>query len=192
MYQFYIGPVLLPVTPSALTVDIAGNNKVVTLINAGEINILHDPQLQNIAFDVLLPTRATKYPFASYSLGGNEAKAFTEYFRRLQAEKVPFSFIVSKMRPGSSIPVGYEYLLAVIDSYSQKEDASNGLDVLVSLKLREFREYSTIRVDASPSYMDKDGKLVYKTTKPRGRSYTADVESIVSEVGLEIQGGFGL
>jgi hypothetical protein len=191
MYYFFIGPVLLPVTPEALTVDIAGNNQVVTLINDGEINILHDPQLKEAAFDVLLPTRPGKYPFAFYSLAGAEALAFTEYFKLLQRRKIPFPFIVAKMRPGSLIPVGYEYMQAVIESYTQKEDANNGPDVVVSLKLREYREYATIRVDAEPE-KDENGKLVYKATKQRGKSFTSEITKLVKEVGLEVKGAFGL
>jgi hypothetical protein len=188
-YQFYIGPVLLPVTPSSITVDIAGNNQVVTLINDGEINILHDPHLKEAAFDVLLPTRAEKYPFAFYSLDGQEAAAFSKYFELLQTRKIPFPFIVAKMQPGKMIPAGYEYMLAVIESYSHKEDASNGLDVMASLTLREYREYSTIRVDAAVS---ADGKPTYKATKQRGKSFSGEINKLVREVGLEIQGGFGL
>lgn len=192
MYYFFIGPVLLPVTPSALTVDIAGNNQVVTLINDGEINILHDPQLKEAAFDVLLPTRLglNKYPFAFYSLMGLEALAITEYFKLLQRRKIPFPFIVAKMQPGSLIPSGYEYMQAVIESYTQKEDASNGPDVIVSLKLREYREYATIRVDATAS-TDGDGKLVYKATKERGKSFTSEIEKLLKEVGLDAKGMFG-
>ena len=191
MYYFFIGPVPLPVTPEALTVDIAGNNQVVTLINDGEINILHDPKLKEAAFDVLLPTRADKYPFALYSLAGLEALAFTEYFKLLQRRKIPFPFIIAKMKPGSLIPSGYEYMQAVIENYTQKEDASNGMDVLVSLKLREYREYATIRVDAQPE-TDADGKLVYKATKQRGKSFISEVEALCKEVGLGIKGVFGL
>jgi hypothetical protein len=192
MYYFFIGPVLLPVTPSALTVDIAGSNQVVTLINDGPINILHDPQLKEAAFEVLLPTRkGTKYPFAIYSLMGLEALAFTEYFKLLQRRKIPFPFIVAKMQPGSLIPSGYEYMQAVIESYSQKEDASNGPDVTVSLKLKEYREYATIHVDATAT-TDKDGKLVYKATKQRGKSFTSEINKLLKEVGLDIGGMFGL
>lgn len=193
MYYFFIGPVLLPVTPEALTIDIAGNNQVVTLINDGEINILHDPQLKEAAFDVLLPTRLglSKYPFAFYGMGGAEAIAFTEYFKLLQRRKIPFPFIVAKMQPGSVIPSGYEYMMAVIESYTQKEDANNGLDVVVSLKLREYREYATIRVDAEPE-KDENGKLVYKATKERGKSFISEIEKLCKEVGLEIKGAFGL
>lgn len=193
MYYFFIGPVLLPVTPEALTVDIAGKNEVVTLINDGDINILHDPQLKEAAFDVLLPTRLglNKYPFAFYSLLGAEAVAITEYFKLLQRRKIPFPFIVAKMQPGSLIPSGYEYMQAVIESYTQKEDANNGLDVIVSLKLKEYREYATIRVDAEPE-KDADGKLVYKATKQRGKSFTSEISKLLKEVGLEVTGMFGI
>lgn len=184
MYYFFIGPVLLPVTPEALTVNIGGNNQTVTLINDGEINVLHDPKLKEAAFEVLLPT-GQKYPFAFYSLGGAEATAFTEYFMLLQRRKIPFPFIVAKLKPGSILPTGYSYMTAVIEDFSQKDDAKNGLDIVVSLKLREYREYATILVDAEPT-KDKDGKLVYKATKQRGKSFTREIEKIIKEVGGEI------
>jgi hypothetical protein len=105
--------------------------------------------------------------------------------------KIPFPFIVAKMKPGSMIPTGYEYMQAVIESYTQKEDANSGPDVVVSLKLREYREYATIRVDAKPE-AGADGKLVYKATKQRGKTFTGEILKLINEVGLEIQGGFGL
>lgn len=191
MYLIFIGPALLPVTPAALTFSIGGNNKVVTLINDGEINIMHDPKLKEAAFDVLLPTRLGKYPFAFYTLGGLEATAFCKYFELLQQRKIPFPFIVAKMMPGTIIPAGYEYMQAVIESYSKKEDASSGPDVAVSLTLREYREYATILVDAEAE-PDADGKLVYKATKQRGKSFTSEMEKLIKEVGLEIKGVFGL
>lgn len=183
MYYFFIGPVLLPVTPEALTVSIGGNNEVINLINDSEINVLHDPKLKEAAFDVLLPT-GSKYPFAFYGLGGAEATAFSEYFMLLQQRKIPFPFIVAKLKPGSILPTGYSYMQAVIEDYTQKEDAGNGLDVIVNLKLREYREYATIRVDAET---DENGKLVYKATKQRGKSFTSEISALIKEVGGEIE-----
>lgn len=195
MYYFFIGPVLLPVTPEALTVNIGGNNQVVTLINDGEINVLHDPKLKEAEIDVLLPT-GKKYPFAFYSMEGAEATAFTEYFMLLQRRKIPFPFIVAKMKTGSILPLGYSYMNAVIEDFAQKDDARNGLDVMVSLKLREYKEYATILVDEEPT-KNEDGKTVYKATKQRGKSFTREIMNIINEVGVEISdvyktGGFGL
>lgn len=196
MYYFFIGPALLPVTPEAMSVNIGGNNKVVTLINDGEINIMHDPKLKEISFDILLPT-GQKYPFAFYSLGGSEAPAFIKYFEILQSRKIPFPFIVVKLLPGSVIPVGYSSMNSVIEDFTQKNDAKNGLDIVVSLKLREYREYSTVLVSGSKK--DKDGKTIYKKTVPRGKSFTSEVIKAINDVSSElaataevIGGGFGL
>lgn len=62
MYQFCMDGVLLPVTPSSLTIKVANQNKTVTLINEGEINILKLPGLSKISFSALLPNQ--RYPFA--------------------------------------------------------------------------------------------------------------------------------
>lgn len=177
MYSFFLGPMLLPVTPEALTVEIGGNNQVVTLINDGEINILHDPQLKEVSFDALLPTSPQKYPFATYGMAGMEALVISEYIKLMQSQKIPFPFIVAKMRTGSLIPVGYEYMQAVIENYTQKEDANNGPDMVVSLKLKEYREYSTIRID-------QGANGVMKAIKQRGKSFTSEISKLAKGVGL--------
>ena len=185
MYLFFIGPALLPITPAALSVSIGGNNKVVTLINDGEINIMHDPKLKEVSFDVLLPTSGQKYPFATYSLCGFEAGAFKSYFELLQARKIPFPFIVVKIGTGSILPKGYEYIQSVIESIEQKEDASAGQDMIITLKLREYREYATIYVDATEG---EDGKISYKAVKQRGKSFTSEVTKLIEEVSQDIKG----
>ena len=51
MYYFFIGPVLLPVTPGSMETSKNGNNETVNLINESEINILKEPGLDTISFD---------------------------------------------------------------------------------------------------------------------------------------------
>lgn len=55
MYEFYMDGVLLPVTPSALTVKISNQNKTINLINEGQVNVLKTPGLSKISFSALLP-----------------------------------------------------------------------------------------------------------------------------------------
>jgi len=43
-YSFFIGDVMLPVTPPALELKIKNHNKTITLINDGEINILKNAE----------------------------------------------------------------------------------------------------------------------------------------------------
>lgn len=188
MYYFFLGPVLLPITPSSLNIDIGGNNQTVTLINDGEINILHDPKLKEVSFNVLLPT-GPKYPFATYSLGGAEAIAFTTYFRTLQKNKIPFPFIVVKMRGDSLIPRDYEYIYSTIEEFSQTEDAENGLDIIVSLRLKEYRQYATIRVDATEN---EDGAVTYTAKKQRGKSFTSEITKLAKDITGKAGALFGL
>lgn len=173
MYMFFIGPALLPVTPSTLDVSIGGNNQVVTLINDGEINILHDPKLKEIAFSALLPG-GQKYPFAFYSMDGNDAVEWLTYLQALQAQKIPFPFIITKTTPGKKTPKEYQNILAVIEEIQQTEDASNGPDVIVQLRLREYREYSTIRVKES------GGK--YTAERSRPKSYTEQITKLAKKI----------
>lgn len=62
MYLVYLDQTQLPVAPSAISIKIANENKTITLINEGEVNILKSPGLSKISFDALLPNQ--KYPFA--------------------------------------------------------------------------------------------------------------------------------
>ena len=65
MYEFYMDGVLLPVTPGALTIKVANQNKTINLINEGQRNIIKTAGLSKISFSALLPNR--EYPFARYS-----------------------------------------------------------------------------------------------------------------------------
>ena len=40
MYEFYMDGMRLPVTPSALTIKTANQNKTINLINEGQVNVL--------------------------------------------------------------------------------------------------------------------------------------------------------
>ena len=72
MYEFYMDDVRLPVTPSALTIKTANQNKTINLINEGQVNVLKTPGLSKISFNALLPTR--EYPFGCYPNGYQPAQ----------------------------------------------------------------------------------------------------------------------
>ena len=54
-YHVYLGDTELPVPPEKIDLKISGNNKTLTLINDGEINLLKVPGLSEISFEMLLP-----------------------------------------------------------------------------------------------------------------------------------------
>lgn len=146
-YDFYIGPgtgtsgspLLLPVAPGKLTVKINNNNQTCSLMNEGEINILKSPGLTEIEFEALLPN--TKYPFAVYENGFRNAKVFLDRLEKLKKAKRTFQFIVSRALPDGNTLFSTN-MTCSLEEYSIEEDVeSNGRDILVSIRLKQYRPY---------------------------------------------------
>lgn len=143
-YYMYLDGMLFPVTPSKIDMKIKGQNKTMNLINDGQINILKNPALTEVSFKALLPV--TKYPFADY--GGENRGIFVEpkYYltklEQLQMSKRPFQFIVTRNSPtGKSF--FHTNLRVSLESYDISEDAKQGFDITVSIKLKQYKEYGT-------------------------------------------------
>ena len=139
-YEFYLGKMLCPIAPSKLDTKIKGKNKTVTLINEGEINILKMAGLTEISFDLLLPN--VKYPFASYKTGFKDAKFFLDQIEELKVSQKPFQFIVTRTFPNGKMLFNTNMKVSLED-YTVKESATEGFDVVVSIKLKQYKDYGT-------------------------------------------------
>lgn len=145
-YDFYLKKCLLPVAPPKLSVKINNANETVTLINEGEINILKKAELTDIEFECRIPQE--KYPFAVYKSGFKGADYFLDYFESLKTSKKPFQFIVCRKRPTGKRLFDTNIKVSMED-YKITEDAKNGFDVLVKIKLKQWRDYGTKTVNIS-------------------------------------------
>ena len=142
-YNFYFmiddnNLLTFPITPGELTIKSGSNNKVVNLINEGDINILKSPSLTEINFEARFPMR--QYPYA------REYKSFQSYFdifKDLKDGKKPFTFVVSRFTPNGIATWGTEYLVSLED-LELSESASEGDDVLVNFKLKQYKEYGVV------------------------------------------------
>lgn len=146
MYHFYIDKILCPVAPSKLQLKIKNQNKTATLINEGEINVLKQPGLTEVSFDLLLPN--VKYPFAIYKSGFENAKFYLDALEKLKVNKKPFQFIVTRTFPSGKVLFDTNMKVSLED-YDIKEDNKQGLDVMVSVKLKQYRDYGTKICDIS-------------------------------------------
>ena len=63
MYKFYFNKNVLPVTPGAITTTFKNQNKTITLINEGEVNLPKAPGLTEYSFKFMLPW--CNYPFVN-------------------------------------------------------------------------------------------------------------------------------
>lgn len=143
-YDFYLGRCLLPVAPPKLAVEINNENETVTLIDEGEINILKKAGLTDIEFECRIPQE--KYPFAVYKSGFKGADYFLEYFESLKTGKKPFQFIVCRKRPTGKRLFDTNIKVSMED-YKITEDAKNGYDIQVKIKLKQWRDYGTKTVN---------------------------------------------
>ena len=55
MYRLIIDGQYVPIPPEKISIKVDGDNKTMTLINLGEVNMLRNPKLTEISFDLLLP-----------------------------------------------------------------------------------------------------------------------------------------
>ncbi|MDD3251913.1 MAG: LysM peptidoglycan-binding domain-containing protein [Lachnospiraceae bacterium] len=152
-YQMYLGDVLFPVAPSKVKMKINGKNKTLDLINGQEINVLNPPGLTEIDFDILLP--AVQYPFADYEDGFEMPDFYLEELERMKLGKRPVRFIAIREFPsGDSF---FDTNMSVsLEDYTVTEDAKEGMDVTVSVSLKQYVHYGVQQVTVQPKAAEPD------------------------------------
>jgi len=140
-YTFYLDGVQLPVTPSKLETKIKSNNKSINLINEGDVNVLKLPGLTEISFTALIPQ--VSYPFASKL---QSASTYLSKLETLKTSKKPFQFIVTRTNPSGKMLFNSNIKVSLED-YTITEDAKNGMDLEINIKLKQYKDYSTKTVE---------------------------------------------
>ncbi|MES1045287.1 LysM peptidoglycan-binding domain-containing protein [Heyndrickxia oleronia] len=156
MYAFYLDKIQLPVTPAKMNMKIANQNKTINLINDGEVNILKAPGLTEISFDAMIPQ--VLYPFAVYTDGFKEAAYYLDKLETLKVDKKPFQFLVSRVSPAGKLLFDTNMSVS-LEEYTIDEDVENGLDLIVSLKLKQYRTYGTKKVVVKQTQNKKTAKV---------------------------------
>ncbi len=153
MYSVYLGRMLCPIAPDKLQLKISNKNKSLVLINEGEINILKKAGLTEVTFDLLLPN--VEYPFATYKSGFKKANYFLDILEDLKTSQKPFKFKVIRRFPNGNMIFDTNMKVSLED-YKPSDDAKQGFDVKVSVKLKQYRDYST-----------KTCNIQFASTKPK-------------------------
>lgn len=173
-YKCYLFGELMPQTPAKLSVKISGKNTTVTLLNEGEINFLKYPGLTEITLPLVFPMlTARKRPDYYLTL-----------LERAKTQKTTTQFIMTRTTPAGQLLFDTNIKVSVED-YTIEENATNGLDVSVEVKLKQYRDYSTktVAIKTTVKHNDsKDTPVVKKTatvkttrpatTAPKVRTYT--------------------
>lgn len=160
-YKLYMNGVLYPITPSKITMKLGNKNKTMNLINEGEVNLLKSVGLTSLEFDLLLPN--VKYPFAQYENGFESAKYFLDKLLALKIDKKPFQFMLVRTDVSQSRFYDDNFTVSLED-LTVKEDASNGYDLLASIKLKGYKEFGTKVYEPKKDDPKKTDKVKEKRT----------------------------
>lgn len=174
MYYVYLGKdLLVPIPPDSLKIKVNGKNKTITLINDGEINLLKSPGLTDISFEIMLPM-IQKYIYATYIDGFHDASYYLEKIEELKSGLKPFQFIVSRKLPNGQVLFDTN-MKVTLEDYTINEKSKDGIDVYVSINLKQYREYSTKTVEIT---IKQEKKVAVETPKretstaPTTKNYT--------------------
>jgi LysM repeat protein len=174
-YIFYFGIgsdlLTLPITPSELTISSGSNNKVITLINEGDVNILKLPSLTEIEFEARFPMR--KYP---YSRDPRSFESYLTIFTEVKEKKIPFQFIVARATPSGEKTWSTNIKVALED-VSIKESAAEGDDVLVTFKLKQYKHYGVTYLKQNNATTTSTSPTVRPTSTPNSTSRTYVVKA---------------
>lgn len=152
----------MPQTPAKLSVKISGKNTTITLLNEGEINFLKYPGLTEITLPLVFPMlTANKRPDYYLTL-----------LERAKTQRTTTQFIMTRTTPAGQLLFDTNIKVSVED-YTIEESATNGLDVSVEVKLKQYRDYSTKTVAIKTTVKHNDSKdttvkktATVQTTRP--------------------------
>ena len=136
MYNIYIDRMLIPINPERITISTKNKNEMVSLITSSEMNILKTDGLRDISLKIVLP--AYRYPYINTMQGFNKPWHYLDKLARLKENRKPFQFIIARKYPN-----GKQYfntnIKVSLEEYSHEDDVSEGMDIVVNIKLKEYR-----------------------------------------------------
>lgn len=146
MYRLYLKQeekqILLPVTPSEIRMKTGNRNKVVYLLNFGEMNLAKKPGLQEIDFTVLLPGR--KYPFVQTEDGFHEPEYYLNYLKEYKAAAKAVQLILfRRLADGTQVFCGNMDVL--LEEYTVTEKGGEQGDFWVEMHWKEWKAAKSIR-----------------------------------------------
>ncbi|VIF60369.1 cell wall hydrolase [Clostridioides difficile] len=160
-YDFYLDGVQLPIPPPKLEVKVTNKNKTVDLINTGEVNILKKEGLSEISFEAEFTHN--KLPF--YRGQFKDVQFFLSKLELLKTDCKPFQFIVSREMCGKVL---FNTNMKVsLEEYNIVEDADNGSDFKVAIKLKQYRDYSTKKLVLATPEKTNYGRTPPPVMKPK-------------------------
>lgn len=163
-YKCYLFGLLMPETPSKLTVKIKGKNKTLELLNEGEINFLRTPGLTEITLPLTFPMlTASRRP-----------EYYLDLLEKAKTGRSTTQFIMTRTTPNGRLLFDTNIKVSVED-YTITESATNGLDVSVEVNLKQYRDYGTKTIKVETEAKKTTAAVTQQTqTAPKAATVTKE------------------
>lgn len=167
-YEVYIDDMLLPIPPQKIPIKYPGQNKTATLINGDEVNLIRPAGLAEINIDVIIPQM--DYPCAVWDGSVDDAEDFISHLQDLKDSRGSFEFIVIRDSFDTNMDV-------TLEDYKVSDDVKEGLDLVVSITMKEARHYGTkvmnfTIVEDQPTPTAEAPQDDRPAEQPQARTYT--------------------
>lgn len=178
MYKFYLKnddkQILLPVTPSKMVTKKGGNNRIVNILNMGQINLIQNGVLDEISFSILLPSKP--WGFVQKEEGFNEPLYYLNFLADCKESDKPTSIIVFRtFIDGTQIFSGNKDML--LEDYTVTEKGGDYGDFWVDLN---FREYRTAKSTVYQMKNDGDSLVMVESGSNRDSKTTPTTYTVQS------------
>lgn len=183
-YEVYIDGMLLPIPPRKIPVKYPGKNKTATLINGEEVNLVRPPGLAEISIDVIIPQM--EYPAAVWDGSVDDAEDFVNRLQELKTGGNVFEFIVIRDSFDTNMDV-------TLEDFKVSDDVSEGLDLAVSITMKEARSYGTriMNFTINPGEAAPEGtepEPERPADPPQARTYTVQKGDCLWNIAKKILG----
>lgn len=180
MYDFYIDGLLLPETPSKLTIKTPDRNQTADLISGDVMSILKSPGLRTITFDAWLSYEERPFTAGRYK----SPRTILDKIENLKNNGSYFQFIVVRRNPRGNRLDDTNIKVSISD-YASDEDSANGSDFKVSLQLQEYRSFSskTIRLSNGSGVVSTNSNTNRWETTGIPKTYTVQRGDTIQNIG---------
>ncbi|MET3616589.1 hypothetical protein ABID14_000209 [Peptoniphilus olsenii] len=188
-YDFYIDDLLLPITPAKINTKIKNKNKIVTLLNGEELNLLKKPGLTEFNFEFRVPSE--DFPSVKQFIS---PQIVLNKLEDLKINKKSFQFIILRSQYQENLNNSINKSVTLED-YEIIEDAENGADLIISIFLKQYIPIKTkvinVNADSSKGISSNKGNIAMRNGKQNGSLASKVIHGIKSGVNAFLDKTFG-
>lgn len=188
-YDFYIDDLLLPITPAKINTKIKNKNKIVTLLNGEELNLLKKPGLTEFNFEFRVPSE--DFPSVKQFIS---PQIVLNKLEDLKINKKKFQFIILRSQYQENLNNSINKSVTLED-YEIIEDADNGADLIISIFMKQYIPLKTkivnVNADSSNGMSTNDGNVPMKNGKQSESLASNVIHNIRNNVNAFLDKTFG-